>query len=63
VTTPIIARFADDRRVRTLDRARMKAARGAMMIRGTAHGSAVVGSNVKPDGRDPEAVPEAAVAM
>jgi hypothetical protein len=63
VTTPIIARFADDRRVRTLDRARMNAARGAMTISGTAHGRAVEGSNVKPDGRDPEAVPEAAVAI
>src|SRR5712671_730528 len=63
VTTPIIARFAEDRRVRTLDTAMTNAARGAMTISGTAHPSVVVGSKLKPDGREPEAVPEAAVAI
>src|SRR6267143_316677 len=63
VTTPIIARFAEDRRVRTLETAITNAARGAMTMSGTAHPSVVVGSKLKPDGRAPEAVPEAAVAI
>jgi hypothetical protein len=41
----------------------MKAASGAMTMSGTAHPSVVAGSNVKPaGGRDPDALPEAAVA-
>ena len=65
VTTPSIARFAADRRLRTLVIATTKAARGATTISGTAHGSVIEGSNVKPDGREaaPEAAPDAAEAM
>jgi hypothetical protein len=57
--TPNIARFADDRRVRTLVSAMRKAVSGTMRIAGTAHPSVFAGSKVKPEARDPEA----AVAM
>src|SRR5579864_629681 len=63
-TAASMARFADDRRVRTLDRARMKPASGASRMSGTAQARVVEGSKVKPPlWRVPDAVPEAASRM
>src|SRR5579864_2401135 len=52
-----------DRRVRTLDRARTNVANGAMSRNGTAHGSVLAGSNVKPDDLELEAAPDAAARI
>ena len=52
-TAPNIARFADDRRVRTLERAMTKAASGAMTIeRHRPRRACDAGSKVKPDRRE-----------
>ena len=62
-TAPNIARLADDRRVRTLERAITKVASGTTTITGTAQPSVFAGSKVNPPGgREAEAAPEAAAA-
>jgi hypothetical protein len=55
VNTPNIARFADDRLVRTLVTATTKAVSGTMRMTGTAQPSVFAGSKVNPELRDPEA--------
>src|ERR1700740_2218316 len=52
-----------ERRVRTLESARTNVANGAMSRNGTAHGSVVVGSNVKPDDLELDAAPDAAARI
>ena len=58
-TVPNMAVADADRRVRTLDSASRNVAKGAMRRSGTAHGSALTGSNVKPV-LVPDAAPDAA---
>src|SRR5579864_955709 len=52
-----------ERRVRTLDSARMNVANGAMSRNGTAQGSVVDGSKVKPDDLELDAAPDAAARI
>src|SRR3981189_3442157 len=60
---PNMAMLAADLRVRMLDTARITETSGAISISGTAQGSAVTGSKGNPDGREPEAAPDAAAAI